>query len=186
MENKYEPYVFKNSFMFVESSNLPNDIYMAFKDEIGYFLDGKYSVYLNEYCSTFEKGLSDFYRHFTEVLSKLTFILKDSTVVNMRQYVEDSIRYSFNTIKKAETNVCNTILREFDQLLSQLAFDIVKECRELGIETKRGVFSVINQYFEKSETKKFSNPPDVLEGCYGIVYETIRMLYGGRVGGKKF
>lgn len=160
---------------------------MALKDELGYFLEEKHKIYLNEFCTAFEKNLSDFYRKFSEVLKKLAFPLKDSTVVNLRQYVEDSIKYSdMDFSNKNVRNISNTILREFDKSLSQLAFDIVSVTRQQRWETKHGVFSVINKYFDWDGDKKYDSVTEFLESCYGDVYENIRMLFGGMVYGKKF
>lgn len=189
MEEKTEKHIFKNSVMFMESGNLRNDLYRAFKDELMYLLETKYRVYLDEYCLTYDRNLSAFYKVISWALQKLVFIMQDSTLTNLRSYVDDYNRTPIQLIDqstKKQMAPVLTILREFDIILSKLVFDIMIECNENNIQTRYGVFSIINQYFEKCKEREYSSVDDVLEKCYGVVYETIRLSYGGTANGKKF
>lgn len=179
-------YVFKNSFVFMESGNLKVDLCRAMKDEIGYMCEKKHALYFNEYCEM--KKDNQFYGDFAEILNRLKNILLDPTINSLKEYFEYfKFQVNIGLISKQEEEqmklplIC---LRQFDDLITNLAYDIVASTHKHGFITRYGVFSVIRQYFETDENKNYGNFYDFLDKIYSIIFQTIKLKYGDTNGKK--
>ncbi len=181
-----EEYVFKNSFVFMESGNLKMDLCRAMKDEIGYMCERKHAIYFNEYCEMQEDN--QFYGDVADILNKIKNVMLDPTITSLKEYFE---YYKFQVnigliSKKEEKNMSLPLicLRQFDDHITNLAYDIVASTHKNDFVTKYGVFSIIRQYFEIEENKKYTNFYEFLDKIYSIIFQTIKLKYGDENGKK--
>lgn len=189
MENgKY--YNFRNDTSFIESGNLRKDLYTAIKQEVGYFILDKYKVYMDKMCETFEDKLSSFYGDIASILLKLKQSLLDEKISDLSNYVE-YLRKDFNPRLYSESSARNTsimimCLDKIDILLNRLVYDIINKQEINKLSTSRGIFVLINQYFEKADNPIFESFGEFVDNCYGIVYENVRITRKDMIYGKKY
>lgn len=179
-------YVFKNSFVFMETGNLKVDICRAMKDEIGYMCENKHKLYLKEFCEMQTNNM--FYGDVADMLNRLKNILLDSSVNSLKEYFEYyKFQVNIGLINESEQEKMKLpllCLRQFDDIINDLAYDIVAATVEHNFVTKYGVFAVITQYFEKVANKKHVSIIAFLDTVYAIIFETIKIKYGGTNGKK--
>ena len=181
-------YIFKNAFVFVESGNLKNDLYRAFKDEIGYMLENKHKIYFQELCEKYSKD-EEYYKDLTDLMYRLKVVMQDSDVTSLKDYLEDyKFQVKIGAIGKTEQEKLKfTILtlRKFDEELDKFAYDIIQKVQDYGIEKKYGVYYIIQEFFKLKDKKLFSNFQEFLDKIYSILFETLKLKYGEKKYGKK-
>lgn len=186
MEEK--DYIFKNAFVFVESGNLKNDLYRAFKDEIGYFLEAKHKVYFKELCEKFSKD-EQYYKDLTDLLYRLKNVMQDSDTTSLKDYLEEyKFQVKIGAIGKAEESKMQfsiLTLRKFDEELDKFAYDVIERAQDKGLETKYGVYHLLKDYFKLEDKKLYNKFEDFLDNIYSIVFETLKLKYGEKKYGKK-
>lgn len=187
MEEKNN-YIFKNSFVFVESGNLKSDLYRAMKDEIGYMLEKKHDQYFKTICEDPSKNI-DYYKDLVDLLAKLKSVMLDSDITSIKEYFED---YKFQVkvgIYKQEDEkkmfYAFDALRKFDDVITKFAYEIMEKAYNLNFEKKYGVFHIMKQYFNMKENKMYNSFQEFLDYIYSLVFETLKLKYGDKEYGKK-
>jgi len=186
MEEK--DYIFKNAFVFVESGNLKNDLYRAFKDEIGYMLEAKHKVYFDELCEKYSKD-EEYYKDLTDLLNRLKNVMQDADTTSLKDYLEEfKFQIKIGAIGKLEEEKMKfsiLTLRKFDEELDKFAYDVMGKTQEYGLEQKYGVYHLIKNYFKLDCGKMYKSFDEFLAQIYSIVFETLKLKYGEKKYGKK-
>ena len=186
MEKK--DYIFKNAFVFVESGNLKNDLYRAFKDEIGYMLEEKYKIYFKELCEKYSKDEA-YYKDLTDLLDRLKKVMQDTDTTSLKDYLEDyKFQIKIGAIGKIEEEKMKfsiQCIRKFDEELDKFAYNVMEIAENHEIERKYGVYYILREYFKLKENKLYETFEEFLDKIYSIVFETLKIKYGEKKYGKK-